>query len=519
MTDPAHLPERLRLQVVALVSAVLPSVTPLPSPLRKVAAFAPARRARLGNALIWAALTDDDFRGHAGVQAAALPADVDDPVDAAARAWLSREAGWEAVVDEAVAALGEVEVRDDKSQAELRRLTAQVASLQAELAALRSGHRTELEGVKADHKVLRQRLGEARGLLRAGEVERDAALAGRDQAMAVAEAATKAAEIDVRRLRAQLEEAEAGLAATRRDVRTERDAATIRARLLLDAVVESATGLRRELGLPSVSGVPGEAVESELAGIDAAPTSSAPASPALLEQMLSKLHCVERLYLGALAFVGFHPLHLRNCGFAWGGSRAYERYGCAATGAHPPVPFALGQLQVMAAPLAARLAASAEARALADRAEDQPNTNANEDAAIGLMVSRLRNVTYVSLSKNSWHNLGCFPTSGMYRPPAANSSVVVHRLITIAALRYAWSVLRDGARPNVVTCHNAALKWSEGGVERLRGWCKLCTADETWKLPGKAPRGCDDLGGSRYYLARLRQSCAELGFTSGASTG
>lgn len=239
----------------------------------------------------------------------------------------------------------------------------------------------------------------------------------------------------------------------------------------------------------------------------------------LLEQMLSKLHCVERLYLGALAFVGFHPLHLRNCGFAWGGSRAYERYGCAATGAHPPVPFALGQLQVMAAPLAARLAASAEARALADRAEDQPNTNANEDAAIGLMVSRLRNVTYVSLSKNSWHNLGCFPTSGMYRPPAANSSVVVHRLITIAALRYAWSVLRDGARPNVVTCHNAALKWSEGGVERLRGWCKLCTADETWKLPGKAPRGCDDLGGSRYYLARLRQSCAELGFTSGASTG
>lgn len=124
-------------------------------------------------------------------------------------------------------------------------------------------------------------------MLRAAETERDAALAARDQAMAVAEAATKAAEIDVRRLRAQLEEAEAGLASTRRDVRTERDAATIRARLLLDAVVESATGLRRELGLPSVSGVPGEAVESELAGIDAAPTSSAPASPALLEQMLS----------------------------------------------------------------------------------------------------------------------------------------------------------------------------------------------------------------------------------------
>ena len=287
MTDPAHLPERLRLQVVALVSAVLPSVTPLPSPLRKVAAFAPARRARLGHGLIWESLADDGFRGHAGVQVAAMPADADDPVDVAARAWLSREDGWEAVVDHAVVALGEVEVRDDQAQAELRRLTAQVASLQAELAALRSGHRVELDSAKADHKVLRQRLGEARGVLRAAESERDAALAARDQAVTGAETATRAAEADVRRLRAQLDEAEAGLAATRRDARSERDAGTVRARLLLDAVVESATGLRRELGLPSVSGAPGDAVEAELAGIDAAPASRAPASPALLEQMLA----------------------------------------------------------------------------------------------------------------------------------------------------------------------------------------------------------------------------------------
>lgn len=141
--------------------------------------------------------------------------------------------------------------------------------------------------MRADHKVLRQRLGEARGVLRTAEEERDAAYAARDAAVAASAAATSAAEADVRRLRAQLDEAEAGLAASRRETRSDRDAASIRARLLLDAVVESATGLRRELGLPAVPGSPGDAVEAALAGIDATPTSSAPATPALLEQTLA----------------------------------------------------------------------------------------------------------------------------------------------------------------------------------------------------------------------------------------
>ena len=116
---------------------------------------------------------------------------------------------------------------------------------------------------------------------------RDSAYAVRDEAVTAAEIATKAAEADVRRIRAQLDEAEAGLAAHRRDSRSERDAATIRARLLLDAVVESANGLRRELGLPAVEGSPADTVEADLSSADTAPTSSAPATPALLEQMLA----------------------------------------------------------------------------------------------------------------------------------------------------------------------------------------------------------------------------------------
>ena len=286
MTPPATLPERLRLRVVAVVAAVLPSITPLPAPLRKVGGFAPARRARLGGGLIWDALADDDFRGHAAVQVVALPLDSDDPLDAAARAWLTRDEGWEAVVDGVVETLAEVAARDDEAQVEMGRLAAQVAALQAELATLRAEHRQELDRARAEHKVLRQRLGEARSVLRAAEDERDAARAARDEAVAAAEAVTRATDADLRRLRAQLEEAESGLAATRRDSRSERDAGTIRVRLLLDAVVESATGLRRELGLPAVSGTPGDAVEAELAGADAAPASSAPATPALLEQML-----------------------------------------------------------------------------------------------------------------------------------------------------------------------------------------------------------------------------------------
>jgi predicted RNA-binding protein with PIN domain len=288
VTDAAALPERLRLRVVALVSAVLPSVAPVPPPLRKVAGFAPARRARLGGALIWDALDDDAFRGHAAVQVAAIPG-TDDPLDVAARAWLSREEGWQARVDAIAEALATEDARDDQGRAELGRLSAQVAALQAEVAAGKADHRQELERAAADHKVLRQRLGEARSALRTAEAERDAAVAARDRAVAEADAATRTAEADVRRLRAQLDEAEAGLASQRRDARSDRDVATIRARLLLDAVVDSATGLRRELGLPAVDGVPGDAVEAELAGA-AAPSTSAPATPALLDQVLALPH-------------------------------------------------------------------------------------------------------------------------------------------------------------------------------------------------------------------------------------
>lgn len=287
MTELDQLPERLRVRVVALVAAVLPSVTPVPASLRKVAGFAPARRARLGAAAIRDALAADEFREHAAVQVAAVPPRDDDPLDEAARAWLSRSEGWQDVVAAATDDLAQAEAADDAGAAELARLEARVAALQAEVSQQREAHAAELEAARAEHKVLRQRLGSARSDLRAAEAERDRAVADRDRALAEAGEATTRAEADVRRARQQVEEAERALGAQRREGRTSRDQATLRARYLLETVLEAATGLRRELGLPAVEGAPGDVVEAGLAGADAAPATSAPASPATLEQTLA----------------------------------------------------------------------------------------------------------------------------------------------------------------------------------------------------------------------------------------
>ena len=83
---------------------------------------------------------------------------------------------------------------------------------------------------------------------------------------------------------------EAEASADRRAARTDRDEATLRARMLLDTVIDAASGLRRELALPSVEGAPGDRVEAALveaagarAGVGGAAASG---SPALLERVL-----------------------------------------------------------------------------------------------------------------------------------------------------------------------------------------------------------------------------------------
>ena len=97
----ADLPEPVRARVVVLAADALPQVTPLPPALRRVAEFAPARRARLGGSAIAAALDDDEVRERVATQVAARPAREGDLTDAAARAWLTRGEGWTEAVERA----------------------------------------------------------------------------------------------------------------------------------------------------------------------------------------------------------------------------------------------------------------------------------------------------------------------------------------------------------------------------------------------------------------------------------
>ena len=297
------LPGAVRTRVVALAADVLPDVVRLPPALRRVAGFAPQRRARLGGSAIAAALeADDEFRERVGTQvaartsydAAALSAlgsgdEGIDPAEVAAAAWLVRPEGWEEVLHAVADRLRERPDAVEREAAEVTRLRDKLAEAEQAVRDLRARNRAQMDEYKAENASLRRKLGESRA------AERAARAALEEQQRAVEEArgsaATQAASQDkeLRRLRAQLAQLEAEASADRRAARSDRDEASLRARLLLDTVIDAASGLRRELALPSVEGAPGDRVEADLAragearaGVPAAASSS----PALLERVL-----------------------------------------------------------------------------------------------------------------------------------------------------------------------------------------------------------------------------------------
>jgi predicted RNA-binding protein with PIN domain len=288
----ADLPEPVRARVVVLAADALPQVTPLPAALRRVAEFAPARRARLGGSAIAAAFDDDEVRERVATQVAARPARDGDLVDAAARAWLSQAEGWTEAVEQAG---GEQAARngDQRDTAGVDRLREKVAAAEQAAREARSKAKAQVDDYKSENATLRRKLGEART---AERLAREAAAASEsvaEDARRRVEALEAAQDKDIRRLRARVEQLEADLASYRRTSRADRDDVTMRARLLLDTVVDAAAGLRRELALPAVPGAPGDRVEAALAEpVDETRTPTAagalgPASPALLEQLLA----------------------------------------------------------------------------------------------------------------------------------------------------------------------------------------------------------------------------------------
>lgn len=276
------LPEQVRERVVTYAASVLPDVLTLPPALRRVAMFAPARRARLGAVAIMAALADEELRARIGLQLRSRPAP-DAPAEAAAYAWLARDDGWQERYDAALAALQTLGAPD---QDEAGRLRTRVERLEVELTSVRADRKARLEELKSENAALRRKLGDFRATARQTTAGHDEALAKAEAARDEAEAQVAVHERALRQLRAQVDRLEAAAALERRTAKSAEQEGSVRARFLLDALLDAASGLRRELALPAVDGAPSDAVEGALSG-PAAERQGRVQSAAHLQQFLS----------------------------------------------------------------------------------------------------------------------------------------------------------------------------------------------------------------------------------------
>ncbi|KRF17951.1 hypothetical protein ASG90_06410 [Nocardioides sp. Soil797] len=297
-----QMPEPVRARVLALAADALPRVSTLPASLRKVASFAPNRRAKLGGTQIATALeTDEEFREHVATQVAAtLPElseavndgavpEAADPVEVAALLWLLRPEGWQAPYAAAGATINAESPAVDPTHVE--RLQSRLDQVESRAREARAEHKAQVQELKAENTSLRRKLGEARVAAKSTNSDAEQALVAAEELRVKAEAAAASADAETRRLRAQVEELQAALSTARRETRSDRDDATMRARVLLDTLLEAGQGLRRELALPPVTGSPADRVEAELAVAGTRnPTGAAslgPTSPNLLEQFLT----------------------------------------------------------------------------------------------------------------------------------------------------------------------------------------------------------------------------------------
>ncbi|MEV7418945.1 NYN domain-containing protein [Streptomyces sp. NPDC089919] len=302
------LPDGVRRRVVAFVSDAFGGLTvaDLPAQLRQYARFTPTRRAKFaGNAMAAALEGDPLFRGRIGERlketqpelAAALesgaPPAAADPLDVAAVAYVLRPAGWVKLV----AAAGEEAQRADaerageETQRELERLRAELADLRE---AQRTGGeqlRQDLDAARKEAESLQRKLRSALNDVKRGEAALRKHTAETDGIRAEAAAQVAAAESEGRRLKSRLSEVEAALEASRRSAREGRSVEDMRLRLLLDTVLESAQGLRRELALPPVSVRPADTVDAVEPGRmtpkDIAARALSETDPALLDQLLA----------------------------------------------------------------------------------------------------------------------------------------------------------------------------------------------------------------------------------------
>ncbi|HEX6967670.1 MAG TPA: NYN domain-containing protein [Micromonosporaceae bacterium] len=271
------LPEPVRHRVVTLAAAVLPmlSAEELPAPVRRVARFAPNRRARLGGAVIAALLADDPlFRQgvaarvleQAGELGAAVsagrPPAAAEPTEVAALAYLARPEGWRELIERVGTELrAEVEnaaVQDLIREAEQRAARAEhdraVAKVEADkLRAELVRVREELGQLREEARTLARELREVRARERRANVLLATERGRANRARADHEA-------ELRRLRARLADAESAAGAARQTAKEARAIDNARLWLLLETIGQAAAGLRRELALGPADRLPADVV-------------------------------------------------------------------------------------------------------------------------------------------------------------------------------------------------------------------------------------------------------------------
>lgn len=304
---PDALPERVRARVIAYAADALGGLAPdhVPGPLKKAASFAPARRARTaGQQILDQLLGDDTFRERIGVQAQARRADVFTALsegaatsDTAALAFLVRPEGWEAVIA-AAAENHAPSAETTPEESEVSSLRRRLEAALAEQTEIKRAGKAEAAAAKTEVADLRRKLGEARKQARAARAEAEGSTAGAAELTTRLEADLASAESEIRRLKAQVVALEGELGRAQRATRVSRDEGTLRARILLDTVLQAAQGLRQELALPVVTGSPADQVEAHLGEVGA-PTSSGTASrpvddPALVRELLAlpRIHLI-----------------------------------------------------------------------------------------------------------------------------------------------------------------------------------------------------------------------------------
>jgi len=261
-----ELPESLRARLAEIAAAAVGGMpdADVPVPLRRLARFTPAKRARLGGSVLTAELrSSPSFRAAVLAwwdehRAGELHPAADDPLTAAAAAVLTGdETATEAVRGAARRAeAGELRAERDAALARVDKLTTELERLRGELAEARAEVRTVDDRQAADYQQLRRRVSEQGARLRAAVDARAAA----EQAVADLrraadqEVAVVGAERDRERDRAEgerrrAERAVAEVATARQAAREARQADEVRLGLLVETLGGAVTGLRRELAL------------------------------------------------------------------------------------------------------------------------------------------------------------------------------------------------------------------------------------------------------------------------------